>query len=88
MSKEQKPSGVVRVFPKEPTVKIYVYFKNGNVYTYTVEGQWKAREHADKIMNFGFRANIGSRLEWFGTHYIDKVCWDNVNGDYLSNKYE
>lgn len=87
MSKE-KESKVVQVFPKDPIVKIYVYFKNGNVYTYEVEGQWKAREHADKIMTNGFRANVGNRMEWFGTHYIDKVCWDKVSTDFLSTKYE
>jgi hypothetical protein len=73
---------------QQTNVTIYVYFKNGNVYTYEVEDQWKAREHADKIREFGFRARVGDRLEWFGPHYVDKICWDIVEEDYLSDKYE
>lgn len=66
---------------------VYIYFKNGNVHTYKVENQFKAREHAEKIWTTGFRAKVGSRMEWFGPHYIDKICWD-WEEDYLAKKYE
>ena len=69
-------------------VKIYVYFKNGNVDFYKVADEWKAREHAEKIMENGYRCKIGNRMEWFGPHYIDKICWDLTKDDYLSKKYE
>ena len=69
-------------------MKMYVYFKNGNVDTYEVQNEWKAREHAEKIMFYGYRMRVGFRMEWFGAHYIDKVCWDAPNEDYLSKKYE
>lgn len=69
-------------------MKVYVYFKNGNVDAYPVENVWKAREHAEKILMFGYRMRVGSRMEWFGAHYIDKVCWDAPEEDYLSAKYE
>lgn len=66
---------------------MYVYLKNGNVDVYEVENQWKAREHAEKIWCGGYRGVVGSRMEWFGPHYIDKVCWD-IEHDYLTDKYE
>jgi hypothetical protein len=74
-------------------VLVYVYFKNGNVDVYPVESVWKAREHAEKIFNAGYRMQVGDRMEWFGPHYIDKICWDCVGvpgaiEDYLRAKYE
>jgi hypothetical protein len=69
-------------------IQIYVYLVNGNVDIYSVENEWKAREHAEKIMNGGYRMRVGKRMEWFGKHYIDKVCWDAPQEDYLSVKYE
>lgn len=73
---------------KQETITVYVYLTNGNVDKYTVESAWKAREHAEKIMRLGYRMRVGSRMEWFGAHYIDKVCWDIGDGDYLGHKYE
>ena len=71
----------------EKMIKIYVYFKNGNVYTYEVDSAEKAREHADKIWSTGYRVKVGNRHEWFGTHYIDKICWDGIDDTYLGKKY-
>jgi len=69
-------------------MKIYVYLRNGNVDVYEVESVFKAREHAEKIWSTGYRTRIGSRMEWFGPHWIDKICWDMPSEDYLSLKYE
>jgi hypothetical protein len=69
-------------------ISVYVYFKNGNVDIYSVDDEWKAREHAEKIWSSGYRMRVGLRMEWFGPHWIDKICWDAPNGDYLQNKYE
>ena len=69
-------------------MNVYVYLINGNTDVYEVESVWKAREHAEKIMHFGYRMRVGSRMEWFGPHYVDKVCWDAPEEDYLSYKYE
>lgn len=69
-------------------IQVYVYLKNGNVDVYPVDSEWKAREHAEKIMKEGYRMQVGNRMEWFGAHWIDKVCWDTEKGDYLQNKYE
>jgi hypothetical protein len=69
-------------------IQVYVYFKNGNVDIYKVENAWKAREHAEKIMTNGYRMQVGNRMEWFGPHWIDKVCWDFKTLDYLQVKYD
>jgi hypothetical protein len=69
-------------------ITIYIYFKNGNVFQYKVDSAEKAREHADKIWETGYRVNIGNRHEWFGKHYIDKICWDGIDDTYLAKKYD
>ena len=66
--------------------EVFVYFKDGNVFSYTVENAIKAREHAYKIWKTGFRVKIGSRTEWRGTHDIDKICWTN-DDTLLAKKY-
>jgi hypothetical protein len=68
--------------------KMYIYFKNGNVDTYMVADMWKAREHSEAIWKGGYRMQVGDRMEWYGPHWIDKICWDLVEDDYLSYKYE
>jgi hypothetical protein len=69
-------------------MKLYVYFKNGNVYDYKVENAQKAREHAEKIWTAGYRVKVGNRHEWFGTHYIDKICWEGEDQTCLATKYK
>jgi len=69
-------------------MEIFIYLTNGNVDVYEVDSPWKAREHAEKIWKGGYRMRVGSRMEWFGPHYIDKICWDMDEEDYLSVKYE
>ena len=69
-------------------INIFVYFKNGNVFKYEVDDAGKAREHAAKIFEAGYRVKIGQRHEWFGAHYIDKVCWDGEDTTYLAKKYD
>lgn len=68
-------------------IKMFIYFKNGNVHVYEVDNVWKAREHAEKIWTTGYRMRVGKRMEWYGSHWIDKICWDAPEGDYLSEKY-
>lgn len=67
---------------------IFVYFKNGNVYSYAVSCAEKAREHADKIWTTGYRTIVDGRHEWFGVHYIDKICWSGEDKTYLAEKYK
>jgi hypothetical protein len=68
-------------------INIYIYFKNGNMFQYKVESAIKAREHAEKIFTTGYRVMVGNRHEWFGPHYIDKICWDGVDETPLAVKY-
>lgn len=68
-------------------IVVYVYFKNGNVYTYKVDSAEKAREHAEKIWTTGYRVKVSNRHEWFGSHYIDKICWDGEDKTLLAAKY-
>jgi len=69
-------------------IKIYVYLKSGVVDVYFVESVSKAREHAWQIWHGGYRMRIKDRIEWFGPHWIDKICWDMSEEDYLSEKFE
>jgi hypothetical protein len=69
-------------------MNIYIYFKNGNVYSYEVESAEKAREHAEKIWSTGYRVRVGDRHEWFGPHYTDKIAWDGKDETYLAKKYD
>jgi len=68
-------------------IKMYIYFKNGNVYSYEVTSAEKAREHAEKIWSTGYRTKVEDRHEWFGPHYLDKICWDGQDVTYLAEKY-
>jgi hypothetical protein len=67
---------------------VYVYFKNGNVYSYEVASAAKAREHAWAIWMTGYRVKVNDRHEWFGPHYIDKIAWDGEDDTILANKYD
>jgi hypothetical protein len=68
-------------------MKMYIYFKNGNVYQYDVDSAEKAREHAEKIWTTGYRCKDGNSHVWYGTHYIDKIKWDE-DETYLAKKYD
>lgn len=69
-------------------IKLYVYLIDGNVSIYSVENEWKAREHAEKIWSSGLRVEIKNRIEWLNPKYIDKICWDIKKADYLNKKYK
>jgi hypothetical protein len=66
---------------------IEVYFKNGNLFKYTVESAVKAREHAKAIWDGGYRVKVGNRHEWYGPHYIDKIAWEEDDTP-LAEKYK
>ena len=57
-------------------VKIYVYIDTGNVFTYEVEDEAKAREHAAAIIATGYRSirkTNTEHMDWFPPHRINKV---------------
>ena len=58
---KERPGGYVRPLKQEiKMLKMYIYFKNGNVYSYKVESAEKAREHALTLarMNVSITARI------------------------------
>lgn len=73
---------------EEPMVKILVYMKSGVTFDYEVAGCTKAREHAHKIINSGYRHLVDGRMEYYPVHEISKVAFDMTEKDYLCKKYE
>ena len=57
---------------------LYVYFKDGRVFSYEVADSKKAREHMAKIRESGYRHFEESTqcLEWYLPHYIDKMKYE------------
>lgn len=69
-------------------VTITVYMNDGRCFNYEVEDSIKAREHAHRIINFGWR-NVTTEgiMEYYPTHMINKVTFPDPK-DMLSKKYE
>jgi hypothetical protein len=57
-------------------VTIHVYIDNGNVYSYQVDDETSAREHASAIISTGYRS-VGKSspmtMTWYPVHRISKV---------------
>jgi hypothetical protein len=68
-------------------VEIKVYLQDGRVFKYTVEDSVKAREHAHRIINCGWRNVVTGVMEYYPIHQILKVTFPDPN-DELSKKYE
>jgi hypothetical protein len=67
--------------------KIKVYMEDGRVFTYNVADRTKAREHAHRIVNYGWRVVVNGIMEYYTTHQVTKVTFGDPK-DYLSKKYE
>jgi hypothetical protein len=68
-------------------VEIQVYMQDGRVFKYEVANGVKAREHAHRIINYGWRNVTDDRMEYYPVHQILKVTFPNPN-DELGTKYE
>lgn len=68
-------------------VTINVYMQDGRTFTYDVEDSTKAREHAHRIINYGWRNVRYKKMEYYPVHQILKITW-NHEPDVLSKKYE
>ena len=68
-------------------IKINVYMQDGRVFIYEVKDAVKAREHAHRIINYGWRNVTDGVMEYYPVHQILKVTFDCPK-DYMSNKYE
>lgn len=68
-------------------VKIQVYVLGGNVFEYEVANISKAREHADRIINTGWRNIEEGVMIYYPVHKIEKVKFDMPNKDKLAGTY-
>lgn len=67
------------------TIKIYM--QDGRVFGYEVTDEHKAREHAHRIINYGWRNCEEGEMCYYPTHQILKVKFDMANKDILAGTY-
>jgi hypothetical protein len=68
-------------------VQIKVYLQDGRVFKYYVEDSVKAREHAHRIVNYGWRNAVNGVMEYYPVHQVLKVTFPAPN-DEMMQKYE
>ena len=68
-------------------ITISIYMQDGRVFQYDVINAIKAREHAHRIINYGWRNIVNDVMEYYPTHQINKVTFPDPK-DLLSQKYE
>lgn len=66
---------------------IKVYLQDGRVFSYEVEDAVKAREHAHRIINWGWRNVVNGTMEYYPVHQVLKVTFPDPK-DEMSTKYE
>lgn len=66
---------------------INVYMQDGRVFSYDVNSPTKAREHAHRIVNYGWRNSLDGMMEYYPVHQILKVTFESPD-DFLDKKYE
>ncbi|MGD2071878.1 MAG: hypothetical protein PVG65_00105 [Candidatus Thorarchaeota archaeon] len=71
----------------EKKVKIYVYMQDGRIFEYEVANATKAREHAHRIVNYGWRNVEEGEMVYYPIHQILKVKFPMPNKDKMAGKY-
>jgi len=71
----------------EEKVEISVYMQDGRVFKYLVSDSVKAREHAHRIINYGWRNSTNKIMEYYPVHQILKVTFPDPE-DFMSKTYE
>jgi len=66
---------------------IKVYMQDGRVFAYAVQGESKAREHAHRIIHYGWRNIEEGVMCYYPVHQILKVKFDMPNKDEMAGKY-
>ena len=66
---------------------IRVYMQDGRVFGYHVANAAKAREHAHRIINYGWRNEEEGEMCYYPVHQILKVKFDMPDKDELAGKY-
>ncbi|MDD5543859.1 MAG: hypothetical protein PHX83_11855 [Acidobacteriia bacterium] len=67
-------------------VTVKVYMQDGRVFKFEVEDGVKAREHAHRIINYGWRNVVNGTMEYYPVHQILKVTFPDPK-DELGTKY-
>ena len=67
--------------------EIQVYMQDGQVFGYKVANDSKAREHAHRIINYGWRNVEEGVMCYYPVHQILKVKFDMPNKDVLAGIY-
>jgi hypothetical protein len=66
---------------------INVYMQDGRVFNYNCANPIKAREHAHRIVSYGWRNVVDGIMEYYPVHQVLKVTFNDPD-DELSKKYE
>ena len=66
---------------------IGVYLVDERVFKYDVSDPVKAREHAYRIVNYGWRNVSNGLMEYYPVHQVLKVVFDDPKDD-MSIRYE
>ena len=66
---------------------INVYMQDGRVFHYEVDNGVKAREHAHRIINYGWRNIEDGLMVYYPVHQVLKVTFDAPK-DMMGTKYE
>jgi len=67
---------------------VVVYLQDGRTRTYQVENCIKAREHAHRIVNYGWRDIENGVMCYYPTHQVLKVKFKMDKLDKLATEYE
>ena len=68
-------------------IQINIYMEDGRTFSYDVANAVKAREHAHRIVNYGWRNIVDGVMEYYPTHQINKVTFEAPK-DMMATKYE
>lgn len=69
-------------------ITLWIYMQDGRTYSYKVKDVQKAREHAHRIINYGWRNLEGEEMCYYPIHQILKVKFNVVDKDKLMTEYE
>ena len=67
--------------------KISVYLQDGRIFEYDVVNATKAREHAHRIINYGWRNWEEGRECYYPVHQVLKVTFPMDTKDEMAGKY-
>lgn len=67
--------------------KITIYMQDGRTFSYEVVDAVKAREHAHRITNFGWRNIENDIMTYYPIHQVLKVTFPMPKKDKLATEY-